>query len=160
MSIDLESLSDEELSTLVESAQSLLARRQSRAAVDRQVAEVLRAARAGGVTEAPEGDAWKQPTSAADAYLAGDVVVHSGKLWASTVDYNVWEPSVSGWREVPGEDDDGNPVIPEYRQPTGEHDAYKIGDQVTWEGDVYRSVIDGNVWSPADNPSGWEKVTD
>ena len=46
---------------------------------------------------------------------------------------------------------------PEWVQPTGAHDAYNNGDKVTFEGDHYISLIDGNVWSPAAYPAGWEK---
>ena len=46
---------------------------------------------------------------------------------------------------------------PEWVQPTGAHDAYNKGDKVTFEGDHYISLIDGNVWSPAVYPAGWEK---
>lgn len=48
-------------------------------------------------------------------------------------------------------------TIEEFKQPTGEHDAYMIGDKVLWQGEVYRSIIDNNVWSPTDYPQGWEK---
>ena len=40
---------------------------------------------------------WVQPVGATDAYNAGDVVSHKGKLWRSTVNANVWEPGVFGW---------------------------------------------------------------
>ena len=43
---------------------------------------------------------WKQPTGAQDAYMKGDKVRYSGKVWASTVDNNVWQPGVYGWDEV------------------------------------------------------------
>lgn len=33
---------------------------------------------------------------------------------------------------------------------------YMKGNCCLWEGVVYRSVIDNNVWSPADYPEGWE----
>ena len=49
-------------------------------------------------------------------------------------------------------------VIPEWVQPTGEHDAYNVGDKVIYEGKVYESLIDGNTWSPVDYPQGWEEV--
>jgi len=49
-------------------------------------------------------------------------------------------------------------VIPEWVQPTGAHDAYQTGDMVTFEGSVYRSLIDANVWSPTAYPAGWELV--
>jgi len=43
---------------------------------------------------------WVQPTGAQDAYNKGDKVSHNGKHWISTVDSNVWMPSVYGWDEV------------------------------------------------------------
>ena len=42
---------------------------------------------------------WIQPTGSADAYMIGDKVSHNNKHWESTVDNNVWEPSVYGWEE-------------------------------------------------------------
>ena len=30
----------------------------------------------------------------------GDKVTHNGTTWVSTVDNNIWEPSVYGWEEV------------------------------------------------------------
>lgn len=67
-----------------------------------------------------------------------------------------WEPPTvpALWTEVapPGE-------IPVWRQPTGSHDAYRMGDRVHYpdaNGPVYVCLIDGNVWSPADYPQGWE----
>lgn len=49
------------------------------------------------IEEYPE---WVQPTGAQDAYAKGAKVKHNGKKWVSTVDSNVWEPSVYGWDEV------------------------------------------------------------
>ena len=46
---------------------------------------------------------------------------------------------------------------PEFVQPTGAHDAYNKGDKVTFEGKHYISLIDGNVYSPAAYPAGWQK---
>lgn len=45
-----------------------------------------------------------------------------------------------------------------YKQPTGAHDAYKIGDKVSWNGGIYKSKINANVWSPTSYPAGWEKI--
>lgn len=47
---------------------------------------------------------------------------------------------------------------PEYKQPLGSHDAYKIGDKVTFNGKRYVSLIDNNVWTPTAYPQGWEEV--
>jgi hypothetical protein len=46
----------------------------------------------------------------------------------------------------------------EWVQPLGASDAYNIGDVVSYNGVLYKSTIDGNVWSPADYPAGWEVV--
>lgn len=43
---------------------------------------------------------WVQPAGAQDAYNKGDRVKHAGKVWASLVDANVWEPGVYGWEEI------------------------------------------------------------
>lgn len=43
---------------------------------------------------------WKQPTGAQDAYMKGDKVHYPDKdsaVYASTVDYNTWQPGVYGW---------------------------------------------------------------
>lgn len=48
---------------------------------------------------------------------------------------------------------------PEFIQPTGAHDAYNKGDKVTFEGKHYISLIDGNVYSPAAYPAGWQEQT-
>lgn len=47
---------------------------------------------------------------------------------------------------------------PEYVQPTGSHDTYKIGDKVTFEGKKYECLIDGCVWSPKAYPQGWRVI--
>ncbi|HNG25530.1 MAG TPA: hypothetical protein PLC03_16305, partial [Microthrixaceae bacterium] len=43
-------------------------------------------------------------------------------------------------------------------QPTGSSDAYGKGDRVTFEGGVWESTIDANVWSPTAYPAGWKAV--
>lgn len=55
-----------------------------------------------------------------------------------------------------GLDDSGYPV---WAQPTGAHDAYNTGDIVNYNGTLYKSLIDGNVYSPEAYPAGWEAVT-
>lgn len=49
------------------------------------------------IEEWPE---WVQPQGAHDAYSKGDKVSHLDKHWISTMDANVYEPSVAGWDEV------------------------------------------------------------
>lgn len=47
---------------------------------------------------------------------------------------------------------------PEFKQPTGAHDAYAKDAKVTFEGKQYKSLIDANVYSPTTYPQGWELV--
>lgn len=50
------------------------------------------------------------------------------------------------------------PEYPEYKQPTGAHDAYNVGDKITFEGKKYECLINGCVWNPHDYPQGWKLV--
>ena len=54
-----------------------------------------------------------------------------------------------------GVTDDG---YPEWVQPLGATDAYNACDIVSCGGLLYRSLIDGNAWSPESYPNGWEKI--
>lgn len=47
---------------------------------------------------------------------------------------------------------------PEFVQPTGAHDAYKIGDKITFNGKRYICKMNGCVWNPNTYPAGWEEV--
>ena len=42
---------------------------------------------------------WVQPSST-NPYMKGDKVRHNGKVWISTMDYNVFEPGVAGWEVI------------------------------------------------------------
>ena len=58
----------------------------------------------------------------------------------------------------PDPDPEEPTTYPEWVQPTGAHDAYNTGDIVIYNGTLYKSVIDGNVWAPDAYPQGWEVV--
>lgn len=107
-------------------------------------------------------------------YMTGDCCTDGGKVWRSTINNNVWAPTAypQGWEEVtdtdapapgpvpepePGEGEtgDGEEDIPAFVQPTGAHDAYQTGDRVTYNGHIYESTMDGNVWAPDAYPQGW-----
>lgn len=45
----------------------------------------------------------------------------------------------------------------EWQQPDSTN-GYKTGDRVTYNGKIYESTIDNNVWSPADYPAGWKEI--
>lgn len=117
-------------------------------------------------------------------YMTGDCCTENGKIYRSTADNNVWAPSdyPTYWEEVtiygevvnpieptepeqpevnPDEPETGGETesAPNFIQPTGEHDAYSAGDRVTYNGKVYESTIDNNVWSPDTYPQGWSLVS-
>lgn len=52
---------------------------------------------------------------------------------------------------------DGQPLP--WVQPTSTN-PYSTGDRVIFEGKIYESTIDNNVWSPADYPMGWKEITE
>lgn len=65
-----------------------------------------------------------------------------------------WQPDKVASLYIPiGLDKNGYPV---WAQPTGAHDAYNVGDIVDYNGVLYKSTIDGNVYSPVAYPAGWE----
>jgi len=106
-----------------------------------------------GATAVP----WVQPTGAADAYAKDAVVSHSGQAWRSMIDANVWAPGVSGWRLLWAT----TTAAPDWVQPTGQHDAYKIGDVVTYQGQTWECIAGDanglNVWAPG--VYGWKVVS-
>lgn len=68
-----------------------------------------------------------------------------------------WLPSgTPSLYDAMGLDESGYPV---WSQPSGAHDAYDAGDIVSYSGTLYRSLIDGNTWSPETYPAGWEVYT-
>ena len=48
---------------------------------------------------------------------------------------------------------------PEWVQPIGASDAYNTGDIVSYNGSLYQSTIDGNVWAPDAYPAVWKGVS-
>lgn len=64
-----------------------------------------------------------------------------------------WHPDTTPALYTPiGLNDNGYPV---WSQPTGAHDAYNKGDIVDYNGTLYISLINGNVYSPDVYPAGW-----
>ena len=106
--------------------------------------------------------AWVQPTGAHDAYTLGRIVQHNGTLYRSLHAANVWEPGGEGvpaglW-ETATVTDAGDPPTapdaPEWAAGT----AYKVGDLVTYGGQVYRCVqahTSQTGWDPASVPALW-----
>lgn len=69
-----------------------------------------------------------------------------------------WTPDITAsLYTAVGLDDAGYPV---WSQPTGAHDAYNAGDIVDYNGTLYKSLINGNTYSPDAYPAGWEVYTE
>ena len=58
-------------------------------------------------------------------------------------------------RVLPGQD---GVSIGEWEQPDSTN-PYMIGDKVVFNGKIYESTIDNNVWSPAAYPAGWKEAS-
>lgn len=89
-------------------------------------------------------------------YAAGDRVLYEDilyKVLQAHVSQEAWTPidtpSLFAKVLIP----DVN-VIPEWEQPDSTN-PYMMGDKVTFEGKIYISIIDNNVWAP--NAYGWEE---
>ena len=99
-------------------------------------------------------------------YEVGYRVLYLGTLYKviqAHTSQQGWEPDITPSlfaKNLIVKDDDGEQVdIPEWEQP-GSTNPYMKGDKVRFEGKVYQSLIDNNVWSPAAYPQGWEEVTE
>ena len=103
------------------------------------------------------------PWAVDKAYAVGDFVTYGEngvgdpQLYKVVQDHTsqaAWTPDVTAsLYDAIGLDENGHPV---WSQPTGVHDAYNTGDIVNYNGALYQSLIDGNVYSPEAYPAGWE----
>lgn len=106
-------------------------------------------------------DAWREGV----VYSVGEFVTHGENSVGDPQLYKVvqahtaqadWTPDKTpALFSAVGLDDSGYPI---WSKPTGSHDAYKSGDVVNYNGVLYKSLIDGNVYSPDEYPAGWEKI--
>ena len=99
-------------------------------------------------------------------YAVGDRVLYLGVLYKVLQAHTSqagWEPDIAPSlfaKNLIIKDDSGEQVdIPEFEQPDSTN-PYMKGDKVKFEGKVYQSTIDNNVWSPSAYPQGWEEVTE
>ena len=92
----------------------------------------------------------------------GEYIQYNDKLYkvlqAHTVQAN-WAPDVAPSLFAEVLTDPTGETILDYQQP-GSTNPYMKGDKVRFEGKVYQSLIDNNVWSPTAYPQGWEEVTE
>ena len=88
-------------------------------------------------------------------YAVGDRVQYNGTLYKciqAHTSQSDWMPSATPalWKTVSVDE------YPEWVQPTGAHDAYNIGDKVTYNGQHYVCTSNGNVYAP--DVYGWEEA--
>lgn len=94
------------------------------------------------------------------SYTTGERVRYEGTLYKvlqAHTSQPAWPPSAapSLFAEVlPGQ---SGTEIGDWVQPNSTN-PYSKGDRVRFEGKIYESLIDGNVWSPAAYPAGWKEV--
>ena len=97
-----------------------------------------------------------------DSYAPLAERVKAIEEWETTVEERLTKLE-SGSSTDPGEPEKPTDEWPEYKQPTGAHDAYYNGDQITWNGQHYRCVAPSGtacVWDPGTYPSYWELVAE
>ena len=102
------------------------------------------------------------------AYQEGDKFTYQGKIYEviqAHTSQTTWIPSETPalykeFLKVKIQDEEGNTseVVAEFRKPTGAHDAYQKGDKISFEGSIYESIIDANVFSPSEFADGWKKI--
>lgn len=68
-----------------------------------------------------------------------------------------WTPDVTASLYAKVLIDPTGETIPDWEQPDNTN-AYMTGDKVRFEGVVYESTIDNNIWSPTAYPAGWKIV--
>lgn len=91
-----------------------------------------------------------------DSYAPLADRVKAFEEWETTVEERLNKLEVDSPTE-PGESEGPADNWPEYKQPTGAHDAYHVGDKITYNGKHYTCVLDGCVWSPDIYPQGWQE---
>lgn len=96
------------------------------------------------------------------AYEVGKRVLYNGVLYKviqAHTSQEGWTPidAPSLFAKVINETIDGS--VPEFEQPNSTN-PYMKGDRVIFNGKVYESLIDNNVYSPEAYPAGWKEITE
>lgn len=104
-----------------------------------------------------------RPWEIEKAYKVGDYLTYGVNEVGDPQLYKVVQAhtSLANWTpdqnpalyEALGLDNEGYPI---WARPTGAHDAYNAGDIVNYNDVLYKSLINGNTYSPDEYPAGWE----
>ena len=101
-------------------------------------------------------DEWQEGV----AYKVNQYVMYKEVLYKVLTEHNSqasWTPDVTASLYAKVLADPTGETINEWVQPDSTN-AYMKGDKVKYEGVVYVSLIDNNVWSPVAYPAGWQIV--
>lgn len=94
-----------------------------------------------------------------EMFAYGENNVGDPQLYRVVMDHTSaaeWVPSEYAALYTPiGLNGAGYPI---WSRPTGAQDAYNIGDVVDYNGELYKSLINGNTYTPDEYPAGWEMV--
>lgn len=89
---------------------------------------------------------------------AGTRINHNGTIRRAAVD--LWDTAENSpdaapdlWPTLPYRD--GIRIIPEYITVT---DKFSAGEKGWWGDEIYVSLVDNNVYNPAQYPANWEKT--
>ena len=94
------------------------------------------------------------------SYEVGRYLQYKGVLYKVLQPHTskeTWTPDVASSVYAKVLIDPTGETIPEWEQPDNTN-AYMTGDKVRFEGVVYESTIDNNIWSPTAYPAGWKIV--
>lgn len=99
--------------------------------------------------------------SVGDYFTYGENAVGDPQLYKVVSEHTSqedWKPSETPALYTPiGLTDKG---YVEWSKPSGAHDAYNKGNIVDYKGTLYKSLVDGNIYSPEEYPAGWEVYGD
>ena len=114
----------------------------------------------GGLTEDEMKQLLEQAQTNAkpdDSYAPLADRVKAIEEWMTTVEARLTKPEPGSSTDL-GELEEPADEWPEYKQPTGAHDAYHVGDKITYNGKHYTCTYNGCVWTPDEYPQGWQLV--
>jgi hypothetical protein len=99
----------------------------------------------------------RDPWRAGITVNTDDVYYHNGNLYKVIQPHTTqsdWQPNITPalWKRYHEPEEGPQPWV----QPAGAHDAYQLGDMVTYGGQTWRSTINANVWQPG--VYGWVVV--
>ena len=101
-------------------------------------------------------DIWEEGAT----YPVGRYITHNDILYKVLTEHTsqaTWTPDVSPGLFAKVLIDPSGETILDWVRPDSTN-AYMIGDKVKYEGIIYESIIDNNIWSPTEYPAGWKLI--